>query len=131
MGAETEEIEAVYRSGFRDAARAAGGGELCVFLFTRGTGSGGCGPARDRFRRGPVSASWEYIGAGRQFLLGSGVVTDEVARLGLFLATGERRPVALSNNVFVLRALRARFPVRLVAYDRAGRIIGIETHPGY
>jgi hypothetical protein len=37
--------------------------------------------------------------------------------------------VPLRDNGFVLRALRARFPVRLVAYDREGRIVGIEKHP--
>jgi hypothetical protein len=86
---------------------------------------------RGRFLEGPLTASWEYIGAGRQFLLGSGIATDEVARVELFLATGERRSVPLRDNVFVARALRARFPVRLVAYDRAGRIIGIQAHRGY
>ena len=56
----------------------------------------------------------------------SGLASDDVARLELFLATGESRPIPLRDNAWAIQAARADRPYRVVAYDREGRIIGIQ-----
>jgi hypothetical protein len=83
------------------------------------------------FRDLPFTPGWTYAGAGSQFITLSGIATDDVARLELFLGNGERRRVALRNNAFVARVHRAKMPGRLVAYDEDGRVIGIAAHRSY
>lgn len=103
------------------------GGEICVSQIARGGVGAGCGSASALFSRGPFYAGWTYAGAGIQFLIVSGVASDDVARLELFLGTGEHWPVPLRDNAFATRVQRAKLPAQLVAYDRDGTVIGIET----
>jgi hypothetical protein len=101
--------------------------EICFFEVTRGGIGGACSAEAELFVRGPFTGGWTYAGAGSQFVTRTGFASDDVARLELFLGTGERRRIALRDNVFVVRAARAKFPVRVVAYDAVGRVIGVET----
>lgn len=64
---------------------------------------------------------------GDQYAVLDGLASDDVVRMELYLATGERIAVPLRDNVYFVQAPRTRFPVRLVAYDSADRVIGIET----
>jgi hypothetical protein len=103
-------------------------GRICYAQVMRGGVGSSCDGDRT-FARQPFTAGWTYAGAGSQFVVAAGVATDDVAQLELFLGNGERRDVALRDNAFVVRAARAKFPARLVAYDAAGRVIGIHTAP--
>ena len=105
--------------------------EICVGMVTRGGIGKSCVPPQRLFSRGPVAVGWTYMGVGRQFVIVSGIASDDVARLRLFLGTEEAWDVPLRNNVFVARVQRAKFPARLVAYDLAGRVIGVETNRGF
>jgi hypothetical protein len=62
---------------------------------------------------------------GNQYMTILGLADDEVARMTLFLATGERVAVPLKDNAYVVKASLTKFPVRVVAYDRDNRVIGI------
>lgn len=102
-------------------------GAICEAKIARGGVGGGCNPAETLFARLPFSPGWEYAGVGVQFLSVQGIASDDVERMLLFLGNGEVRPVGLRDNVFFARVPRAKLPAKLVAYDREGRVIGIET----
>jgi aryl-alcohol dehydrogenase-like predicted oxidoreductase len=55
---------------------------------------------------------------------------DEVARIEVFEGDGSHWPAPLRDNATAFRVQRARFPVRIVAYDAAGRVIGMRTVHG-
>ena len=57
------------------------------------------------------------------------MASDEVARLEAFTATGNAIPVPLVDNSYLIEIAKARFPVKIVAYDSQGRVIGIEQTP--
>jgi len=99
---------------------------LCNLGFGGGLGGGGCSPLADYFSRGPFTYGTSGSG-GEQYTFVTGIASDDVDRMGLYLATGERVAVALTDNVFVAEVARTRFPARLVAYDRQGRVIGVEN----
>jgi len=100
---------------------------LCHMVFARDAGGGGCSPLADYFARGPVQVGTSVGHGGEQYALVSGVASDDVARMELYLATGERVAVPLADNVYSAEVARTRFPIRLVAYDTEGHVIGIET----
>jgi len=112
------------------AERAGNSGEICTFLLTRGGIGGGCTPITRAFARGPVLPSWGFSGAGQQFWIFQGVTTDVVARVEVFLATGERWPLPLRDNVVLGRIPAVKMPARVVAYDRPGRVVGVWTIRG-
>ena len=64
--------------------------------------------------------------SGDQYAVLNGFASDDVARMELFLSTGERRSVPLRDNAYVVVAPRAKYPIRLVAYDGDGRVLGFE-----
>lgn len=99
---------------------------LCRYEFGGGLGGGGCSPLADWFARGPFNYGTSGSG-GEQYVFVSGLASDDVARMELYFKTGERMPVPLQDNVFLAEVARTRFPARLVAYDREGRVIGTEN----
>ena len=99
---------------------------LCDIGLGGNLGGGGCSPLADWLARGPFNYGTGGSG-GEQYVFVSGVASDDVERMELYLATGERVPVALRDNVFVAEVARTKFPARLVAYDREGRIIATEN----
>jgi hypothetical protein len=108
----------------------AGQSAVCSWLISGGGGGGGCQSLAELFPRGPFSWSQALIGGGHQFETISGLASDDVARMEIFFATGERRPVPLRDNAFLVEAARAKYPLRLVAYDVDGRIVAVETFLG-
>src|SRR3712207_8859559 len=56
---------------------------------TRGTVGTGCQPKRALFARGPLNLSWGFSGSGQQLWIVHGLVSDEVARLRVFVGSGE------------------------------------------
>lgn len=102
---------------------------LCTYLITRGGTGGGCGRLDDMFPRAPFTMGYSVIGAGDQFATFAGVASDDVSRLELFTATGNRIEVPLRDNAYLAEVSLARFPAKLVAYDAQERVIGIEETP--
>jgi hypothetical protein len=105
-----------------------GDGNVCVFLIGRQGGGGGC--SAGNFPPGrPFNLGVSLERGGEQYATLSGLASDDVARMELFLANGDVVPVPLKDNAFVIQAPRAQFPVRVVAYDDQGRVIGSEVPP--
>jgi hypothetical protein len=100
---------------------------VCTWLVAGGAVGGGCSPKHDLFPHQPFSAGESVLLGSDQYATIDGLASDDVARLELFLATGERIPVPLRDNAFLVQAARPKYPARLVAYDRQGRVIGIQT----
>ena len=97
------------------------------FLVLAGGTAGGSGmPLSDMFPRAPFTFSYGTVGAGDQFATFGGLASDDVARMEIFTATGNRIPVPLRDNAFLVEVALARFPAKMVAYDAQGRVIGIE-----
>lgn len=105
------------------------GPALWYYVIARGGSSGSSLALDDLFPRSPFTFSYSTIGAGSQFATFAGLASDEVARLELFTATGNRLAVPLRDNAFLLEVALARFPAKMVAYDAQGRVIGIERTP--
>jgi hypothetical protein len=106
------------------------GSAICSFLVERGSIGGGC-MTGDVLARTPLAVGWGFAAAGSQQAVVSGLASDDVRRIELFLADGSRRPVALADNVAIARAPIGLFPVRVVAYDDEGRVIGVTTLPAF
>ncbi|MDQ3671764.1 MAG: hypothetical protein M3364_04895, partial [Actinomycetota bacterium] len=104
------------------------GEQLCYSLVYRGGGGGGCSPVGRFFERGPFSLGISVQHGGDQYVVVNGLASDDVARLDLYLGSGERVAVPLEDNAYLIEVARTKFPIRLVAYDEAERVIGIETY---
>jgi hypothetical protein len=83
-------------------------------------------PVGRLFLFGPFNYGLGGAGAD-QYVWLDGLASDDVARMELFLASGERVAVPLRDNVFRVEVARLKFPIRLVAYDSDDRVIGIRT----
>jgi hypothetical protein len=100
---------------------------LCVVAFDNGGGIGaGCGPFARLFERGPFTVGLGGSGASQYSKL-SGLASDDVQELRVFLASGKTVEVPLRDNMYRTQVARSDFPIRLAAYDGEGRVIGIET----
>lgn len=106
------------------------GHNLCFGVFVGGGGGGGEG-CSVRLAPTPLNTMLSLGAGGGQFAVLGGLARDGVATLNLYLADGERWPVPLSNNAFAIEVPRDKFPVALVAYDAAGRIVGIDPNRGF
>lgn len=105
-----------------------GGRMVCFTLVARGAlVGGGCNPRSNLLFDGPFTIGESLPEGSDQYEIVNGVANDEVARMTLFQADGQVVTVPLRDNVYAVRALRAAFPARIVAYDAAGRVIGIKT----
>jgi hypothetical protein len=60
----------------------------------------------------------------------SGVVADGIVSMKLFLASGRVVPVALRYSAYSVSGPTAQFPAKLVAYDAAGRVVGLQVLGG-
>jgi hypothetical protein len=85
---------------------------------------------RAEFTRSHMIRISEYAG-GDQLPIETGVVSDHVASMELFYANGEHQAVPLGDNVFAVQLRRIDLPGKIVAYDDAGRVIGIELLYGH
>jgi len=97
---------------------------LCTWFVIRGGAGGGCSPYPAVFERTLIPSSLSGGGAGA-FVTVSGVASDDVARLEALLADGQRAAVPFKDNTFIVDLPRANLPARLIAYDRAGRVIHV------
>lgn len=95
----------------------------------RYVGGGGCWPAGRLFSTAPFS--WGVAGDGsNQYVTIAGLASDDVARLRLYLGTGQQETVPLHDNGYIVNAPSPAFPLRLVGYDSHGLVIGVITLRG-
>jgi hypothetical protein len=100
---------------------------VCMFTITHGDGiGGGCSTLQTLFRRQPFSVGIQGSGPS-QFSILSGAASDDVKTIRLFVGDGSSRTVRLTDNFYLARIARADYPLRLVAYDRNGRVIGVQS----
>jgi len=92
----------------------------------RFVGGGGCWPAGRLFSTAPFSLGLLEQPGGQTVTI-AGLASDDVAKLTLYLSTGRLVAVPLHDNGYITSAAKADYPVRLVAYDSDGRVIGIKT----
>lgn len=103
---------------------------ICVGLVSRGGIGSGCRDPDRLFGLGPLELTWGFSGAGQQTWIVSGIASDDVARIEVFLGNGERWRAPLRDNATAFRIQRAKFPARVVGYDAAGRVIDVKTIRG-
>jgi hypothetical protein len=100
---------------------------LCTSLIIGAGGGGGCSPIAEMFARSPVSFGLTTFGGGNQYSILDGVVTDDVARVVIYLGTGEVLTLPLRDNAFLAQVSRAKFPIRVVGYDKDGHVIANQS----
>jgi hypothetical protein len=96
-------------------------------LFDQRAVSAGCSPLRDFFSHRQINPGLSTPSGGDQFTILSGLVTDNVASITVFLTSGQTVEVPLKDNAYLARISRAAFPIRVVGYDNHGNVIEIET----
>jgi hypothetical protein len=112
----------------RHGGRATG---LCSWLINPGGGAGGgCAVRADLFKTEPFNLDGGFASGSDQFMTLNGLASDDVARVVAFLANGQTMKVPLRDNTFLVDVARSKTPVRLVAYDIQGRVIGIQAPTG-
>lgn len=99
---------------------------ICFQTITGSAMGGTCIALQDLFKNQVFYGSFGGSGAS-QYELFSGIASDEVASMKLYLADKDVVDVALRDNAYIARAARAAFPVRLVAFDKDGKVIGVQT----
>ncbi len=100
-------------------------GRGCL-LVAYGSSDPSTGCSDTFWTQGPLD--WTMTGEyGVDFMRISGVVADGVTRVVVFLADGQRQRAFLRDNLFTTLAAAAEFPARIVAYDKAGLVVGIVT----
>lgn len=98
--------------------------QICVFLVSAQTAAGGCSQLTEVFSRQPFSAGVSTAQGGDQYAYLSGAASDEVASIKIFLANGVVEDVPLADNAYAVPVERTLFPVRVIAYDANGEIVG-------
>ena len=74
----------------------------------------------------PLGVSVRFNRSSEQSALVSGVVSDAISRIDLFLNDGERWSIPLKDNVFAVFVPRTDFPAKLAGYDSQGKVVAIE-----
>lgn len=100
---------------------------VCMVVLYGFSMGGGCAPLGQMFERQPFAAVGGSVSGADQYADFEGLVSDDVAQMKLFLPSGGVASVPLHDDAYMTRVARSDFPVRLVAYDKEGRVIGIQT----
>jgi hypothetical protein len=100
---------------------------LCIFDVEGSSMSGTCLPFHDVFEQGPFTLGLQGSGPSQYSLL-SGLASDDVAAMKVFLGSGATIDVALADNVYAARVARSEFPIRLAAYDSYGSVVGVHAY---
>jgi hypothetical protein len=103
--------------------------QVCAEVVGGRLAGGGCWPAGRLFSTAPFSLGGAEQQGGQTVTI-AGLASDDVAKLNLYLATGRNVRVPLHDNGYITSAVKADYPLRLVAYDSEGRIIGLKTLQG-
>jgi hypothetical protein len=103
-------------------------GTYCLAVVQGKSVGRGCSDRQDFFSRTPMNVMASG-GGGVTATAIAGAVADGVVRVVAFGADGQRVAVPLRDNLFALRLATSDFPVRIVGYDRDGRVAAVETVP--
>ena len=90
------------------------------------SGAAGSNPIAKLFERDPFTISRGGSGSS-QYTTIDGLVSDAVHDLKVFLASGDVIDMPLRDNAYRADVARSGYPIRVVAYDAQGRVIGIQT----
>ena len=101
--------------------------DVCAQVVGGRYSDGGCW-AIDRLFGG-TPFSWSVRNDG-QYATVAGLASDDVAKLRLFLGTGQTVAVPLNDNGYLFVAPLVDYPLRLVAFDHNGLVIGVTTFKG-
>ncbi len=104
--------------------------QVCAELVGGRYRGGGCWPGGRLFSTAPFAWGVGEAGSSSQYVTIAGLASDDVARLALFAASGRRVAVPVHDNGYAVEAAKADYPLRLVGYDGAGRVIGVATFRG-
>lgn len=97
---------------------------ICMVVAT-GPGPGmGCNTRQAFFALGPLNVM-TFGGGGAESLIIAGAAADGVEKLTVFGSDGQKLSVPLRDNLFAARVALTQFPIRLVGYDRRGRITAV------
>jgi hypothetical protein len=67
---------------------------------------------------------------GNQYEMEAGLVDDQVRRMTILLSDGKQIPVPIKDNAYVFEVALTDYPIRLVAYNSANRVVGIDSVSG-
>jgi hypothetical protein len=103
------------------------GARMCVELALRTSVGGSCSaPGRTMFEGQPFSIGVAGSGSG-QYSIVAGAASDAVAAMKVFLRTGDVVDIPLRDNAYLVQVARTSSPIRVVAYDDEGHVIGVQT----
>lgn len=100
--------------------------QVCQYLILGKTIGGGCNRLHDTFARGPISISMGGSGPS-QYTRIAGLASDDVVKVKLYLGDGQTVDVHVQDNFYSAQVARSDFPLRIAAYDAAGRVIALES----
>ncbi|HEY5479160.1 MAG TPA: hypothetical protein VIJ84_06065 [Gaiellaceae bacterium] len=105
--------------------------QICSALILPGRGvtGMGCSPFSRPFGSLDRALAWGSFMAsgGDQYAYIDGIVSDDVHTLQLYLTDGTIQTLAVKDNTYATQLARAEFPIRIVARDEQGEIIGNEV----
>jgi hypothetical protein len=102
-------------------------GNICLVLVTAGGAGGeGCNTRASFFALGPLNVTLSG-GGGTEAMVVAGAAADGIVKLTVFGSDGQRLSVPLRDNLFAARVALAQFPIRLVGYDKRGRVVAVQT----
>jgi hypothetical protein len=101
-------------------------GNICLVVVTGLDAGSGCNTASSFFARGPLNVMMSG-GGGTESMVVSGAAADGVERLTAFGSGGQDLSVPLRDNLFAARVALTEFPIRLVGYDKRGRVAAVQT----
>ena len=104
------------------------GAGVCIETIGNNSIGGGCSPLAQVFTHSPLQIGISGSGPSEYSLI-TGIASDDVARISAYLGSGTVVPVTLRDNAFVARIARAAYPLRIVAYDSAGKVISVHNFP--
>ena len=101
-------------------------GDICLTIVTGLNAGRGCNTLSSFFARGPLNVMMSG-GGGTESMIVAGAAADGVERLTVFGSDGQELSVPLRDNLFAGRVSLSQFPIRLVGYDKHGRVAGVQT----
>jgi len=68
------------------------------------------------------------ISDGVQYSMEVGLVDDHVRRMTILLSSGKQIPVPIKDNAYVFEVAHTDYPIRLVAFNSANRVVGVDSY---
>jgi hypothetical protein len=101
-------------------------GSVCLVLVTGLDVGSGCNAASSFFALGALNVMMSG-GGGSESMVVAGAAADGVEKLTVFGSGGQELSVPLRDNLFAARVAITEFPIRLVGYDKRGRVAAVQT----